>query len=128
VDEEGLSQRQAAKIFDISQSTLSRWKRQQRETGTLESKPTGGDYRSLIDTPGRRVRIRQIVEQRPDATYEEIREKYNTRAKQKVSRSCIVRAVKKMGITRKKNLRSEGALERRRSNKAPGFFHENRRF
>ena len=53
----GLSCRAAAARFGVAPSTAIRWQAQQRETGSVASKPQGGDMRSRA-----RVDVRRRVE------------------------------------------------------------------
>jgi transposase len=69
--EGGLSRRQAASLFDVGISTVIRWVRRFRETGSVVAKPMGGDHRSLLT--GERDWILQRIEAEPDLTVEELR-------------------------------------------------------
>jgi transposase len=69
--EGGLSRRQAANLFDVGVSTVIRWVRCFRETGSVAAKPMGGDHRSLLT--GERDWILQRIEAEPDLTVDELR-------------------------------------------------------
>lgn len=69
--EGGLSRRQAAGVFDVGISTVIRWVRRLRETGSVAAKPMGGDHRSRLT--GERVWILKRIAAEPDLTVEELR-------------------------------------------------------
>src|SRR5512134_1346742 len=71
--EGGLSCRQAAALFDVGVSTVIRWVRLARETGSVAAKPMGGDRRSRL-TGERRVWLLERVASEPDLTLEEVRD------------------------------------------------------
>ena len=67
------------------------------DTGSYEAKKRSGGAPRKI-SPEARCKMRQIIEEKPDATLEEIREQANL----KVSISTIYREIKRMNITLKK--------------------------
>lgn len=69
----GLSRRQAAARFDVGVSTVIRWTRLARETGSAAARPMGGDRRSLL-VGERRVWLLERVAAEPDLTLEELRD------------------------------------------------------
>jgi transposase len=69
--EGGLSRRQAAELFDVGVSTVIRWVRRFRATGSVAAKPMGGDHRSRLT--GERTWILERIEAEPDLTVEELR-------------------------------------------------------
>jgi len=71
--EGGLSCRQAASLFAVGVSTVIRWVRRARETGSVAAKPMGGDRRSRL-TGERRVWLLERVASEPDLTLEEVRD------------------------------------------------------
>lgn len=71
--EGGLSRRQAAELFDVGISTVIRWTRRSRETGSAAAKPMGGDRRSVL-VGERRVWLLERVAAEPDLTLEELRD------------------------------------------------------
>ena len=46
--EGGQSRRQTASLFGVGISTVIRWVRRLRETGSVAAKPMGGDHRSRL--------------------------------------------------------------------------------
>ena len=75
--EGGLSRRPAAGLFDVGISTVIRWVRRFRATGSVAAKPMGGDHRSRLT--GERVWILQRIEAEPDLTVEELRDELRDR-------------------------------------------------
>jgi transposase len=75
--EDGLSRRQAAEVFDVGVSSVIRWVQRFRATGSVAAKPMGGDHRSLLT--GERAWILERIEEAPDLTLEELREKLKAR-------------------------------------------------
>jgi transposase len=70
----GLSCRQAAERFGVSASSAIRWREQHRRTGTVASKPQGGDRRSgRIEAHAEA--ILEWVDEVPDITLMELRSK-----------------------------------------------------
>jgi len=54
----GVHQSEIAQIFDVDQSTISRWRRKFRETGDVKDRPRSG--RPRITTPGEDRYIRRM--------------------------------------------------------------------
>lgn len=71
--EGGLSRRQAAALFDVGVSTVIRWTRRARESGSAAAKPMGGDRRSLL-VGAPRLWLLERVAAEPDLTLEEVRD------------------------------------------------------
>ena len=90
---DGMSHSEAVSFFEISRDSLYRWLKKYSETG------------DVLDAPRKEYKVRKIDSQRlleeiekcPDATLEELAEKFNCWP------HAIFRRLKKLGITRKKN-------------------------
>jgi transposase len=68
----GLSGRQAGERFGVSPSSVSRWRRREREQGDARPKALGGDRKSQrIDA--HKATILSVLEETPDLTIEELR-------------------------------------------------------
>ena len=50
----GMSRRQAAKLFKLGASSVIRWAEQHEQTGTVAAKPMGGSRRTSIARADRR--------------------------------------------------------------------------
>jgi transposase len=95
--------RQVAERFAVSQPTLERWVRRQRETGVLDPLARGGGWVSPVEV----AVLQGLVKERPDRTTDELTRAYNSRvgAKARVHRSSILRALQRTGYVFKKNAR-----------------------
>jgi transposase len=91
--------RQIARRFRVSLSFVTRLVKRRRETGYFFPKDHGGGHPAAVD--GKDLeRLRQVVEQHPDATLEELAAFLGISC----GRMAIARALKKLGITRKKKV------------------------
>ena len=75
--EGGQSRRQTASLFGVGISTVIRWVRRLRETGSVAAKPMGGDHRSRLT--GERAWILERIGAEPDLTVEELRSELRDR-------------------------------------------------
>jgi transposase len=89
---EGNSFRKTAEVFKVSTSTLRAWKIKLKETGTLAPKKRKETWRKIDPD-----KLRKYVEENPDAYQYEIAEAFGVRL------YAIQKALKRLGITRKKN-------------------------
>jgi transposase len=69
--EGGLSRREAADVFGVSPSTAVKWMRRHHDTGSVASRPMGGDHRSRLG--GERSFIEKQLAAVNDLTIEELR-------------------------------------------------------
>lgn len=97
-----------AKAYSVSKWTVYRLVGQKRKTGTVALRTSQRGRKPLL-TKQDHARIRASIEERPDITIEELREKLELKA----SYSTVERAVNKMGYTYKK--KSLHATERERT-------------
>jgi transposase len=93
------SWRQIARRFQVSLSFVTRLVQRHRATGNYGPKPHGGGRRAALDAPAQE-RLRRLVQDQPDATLEELAARVGVPC----SRMAIARALKKLGITRKKKV------------------------
>src|SRR5262245_18092072 len=93
------SLRQIAQQFLVSLSFVVRLLRHYRTTGSLEPKPHGGGRQPALN-PAQLKRLAALIGETPDATLEELRRRLGVDC----STMAIVRALKKLGITRKKKV------------------------
>lgn len=99
---EGLDYRGLAERFQISESTVSRLLRRQRETGSIEPLPHGGGTPFLV-SPAKLSVLKGLVAQQPDATLKELCTKFCRRTRVKLSHATMCRELRRMGLTRKKS-------------------------
>ena len=100
-DARDVTDEQVAKLFNVGEATVHRWKRLKRETGALDHKPFGGGMPSRV-TPDQLAVVRKIVEEQPDQTVQEVAWEFHRRTGRSVSRSAMGRTLLKLGFTRKK--------------------------
>jgi transposase len=99
VDEHQGTQCQVAGRFRVSPSFVARLLRRRRLTGSLAPKPHGGGQPPAL-TQGDLQRLRELVQQQPDATLEELRRRLGASC----SLAAICRALKELGLPRKKKV------------------------
>src|SRR5436309_6423859 len=90
------SLRQIARRFLVSLAFVTRLMRHHRETGSVEPKPHGGGRPPALG-PADRERLRQLERDQPDATLDELRQRWGIDCR----RMAIFRAFRKLNITRK---------------------------
>lgn len=102
--QKGLSRRQAAERFGISPSSAVRWKKLERDTGSVEPKALGGDRRSgRIEVHA--DWLKAFVKRNHDATLEEIGAALKAERGLKVAVSTLWRFFDRHAITLKKSRR-----------------------
>jgi transposase len=98
--DQGMSQREAARTFSVSEPTVKRYLKQRRETGSLAPKAIPGRPKKKI---GHLLeRLRPQLEAHPDATLKEHCRLWEAETGAKVSPSTIGRAIERLKWTRKK--------------------------
>lgn len=97
-DERVCSQRRIADLFGVSLSWVEKLLRRKRQTGSIAPKPHGGGGRPVFDET-RLEQLRRLVEDDPDATLAQLRDRLGLN----VSLSVIHRAVVKLGLTYKRS-------------------------
>lgn len=100
-EKEGGSLRELAKRFNVALSFVIKLRKQYKETGALKPKEyTRGPATKL--TQNDLQQLKQLVEEKNDATLNELMENLNNKRKIHVSISTISRGLRKLGLTRKK--------------------------
>jgi transposase len=87
----GHTQAEAEQELGVSISSITRWRKKLRETGSLEDKEPQRNPRKLPDTD-----LKAYIASHPDAYFTEIAEHF------KCSDEGVRKACKRLGITRKK--------------------------
>ena len=93
------SLRQIARRFLVSISFVVRLLQTYRRTGSIQPHPPGGGNPAKLD-PEDLEHLRELVRQQPDATLEELRQRLGVPC----STMAICRALKKLGLPRKKKV------------------------
>lgn len=91
-----------AKRFAVGTATVKRLIRRFQATGSVEPLPHGGGQKPKI-AADRLPRVQRLLEANPDWSIEELAAAYNKQEGADVSRSTMVRAVARLGFTRKKS-------------------------
>jgi transposase len=111
------SYEEIAALLDVGEATVSRVLRRHRETGSIEpAAPGGGNFSPIA---GQVVRLlKAIVEQLPDATVAELTTALVERSGTSTSRSAVLRALQRIGYSRKKSPSSPRSGTRRNTGHA----------
>jgi transposase len=107
----GLGQAEAARLFGVGTSTIKRWKRQRRETGTLAPKARPG--RTPLIGPAQRAALEAQVGAAPDATLAEHCATWERAHGVRVSTATMSRALARLGWPLKKRPSSPASGTRR---------------
>jgi transposase len=91
--------RQIAQRFLVSISFVTRLLQLHRTTGSVEPRPHGGGHQPVL-TPEDLQRLRELIDDRPDATLEECRRHLGSSC----SLATISRALSQLGLPRKKKV------------------------
>ncbi len=96
VDRREGSLRLLARRFFVSVTFIARLLRHRRQTGSLEPQPHGGGRQPALD-PAACERLRQCLQQHPEATLDELRQQVGVPC----SRMAVARALRRLKIPRK---------------------------
>lgn len=110
----GLTWQEATELFSVSIATVNRLMRLDRETGSVAPRDHGGGQRHRI--PDERLAVlRELVDDRADATISELRVLYRDATKVDVSEATIGRALARLRLSRKKRASSTRSAQSRAS-------------
>jgi putative transposase len=98
----GLSRREAADLFQIGVSTAINWVKRWEATGSVATKPMGGDQVSKI-VGGDAEWVLGLVRAKPDLTLAEIQSALRKQRRLEVSIAAVWRFLDKHGLRFKKN-------------------------
>ena len=84
--------------YEIGTATVKRWCRLERETGGVKPRPRGGGMPRSVDDE----QLLLLVGIMPDATLPDLTDAYREVASGETTRSSIIRALKRLGLSRKK--------------------------
>jgi transposase len=97
--ERGMSKAQAARLFDVSLSSVKRYSRTAREGGSLEPRKSPGRPRKADEKA--RALLEKDVEERPAATISQRRRFLEHLTGTTLSDSTVRRLMKRMGFSQK---------------------------
>lgn len=100
-EDEGVSQRKLANRFSVAPSFIQKLIKQYRETDSVAPKVRTQQTTPKLNNEHLSI-LHRLVEERNDATLEELRDLLAAEAGVDVSRSTIDRALDKLGLTLKK--------------------------
>ena len=98
----GLSTREVAERFGVCRSSVQRWLRRLRTTGDAKPLPIGGGTHTRRVGEEHAAAVTKILEECNDLTLAEIGTRLEERTGLAVSVSTVFRAVRALGVTRKK--------------------------
>src|SRR5919199_2313671 len=108
----GTPRSEVIRLFGVSTATLTRWRRRQRETGSLAESPRSGP--PAVKTAGLEAALLTRLPERPDATLEEHCQWWEQVSGIRVSHATMSRAITwRCGWTRKKSLAGRASAPRR---------------
>jgi transposase len=105
--DQGTPRSDVIRVFGVSTATLTRWRRRQRETGSLAESPRPGP--PGVKTVGMPAALGPRLEEQPDATLEEHCEWWEATSGTRVSHATMSRAITALGWTRKKTRTANSA-------------------
>lgn len=98
----GMPRSEVVSTFQVSLASLKRWHAARRDTGNLSSRaPTGGVEPTIA--PAQYEHLRAQVAAFPDATLAEHATRWNAAHSTSISQWTIGRAIRALGLTRKKS-------------------------
>ncbi len=107
----GTPRPEVIRLFGVSTATLTRWRRRQRETGSLAESPRSGPPRRK--TVGLSTALPARLNEHPDATLEEHCQWWEQESGVRVSHATMSRVLTGLGWTRKKSLDGPASAMRR---------------
>ncbi len=109
----GMSRRQAAKVFKVGASSVIRWTELHEQTGTVAAKPMGGSRGTSIEGSDRQWLLRLIASQ-PDLTLEEMRRELAEQRSLAVGHGSVWRFCEREQLSFKKKSTRHAARQARR--------------
>ena len=88
----GHSQREAQRVYGVGLSAINKWHQQYQKTGDLKDPPPRRSFKKLDPE-----KLTAYVKEHPDAYLKEIGEAFSC------SDTAVLKAFKRLGVTRKKN-------------------------
>ena len=94
------SNRQIAALMGISESTIEKWTRRERETGSVAAAPHAGGVARVLAPQGEF--LRQAVKAEPDISLNELCVRLQAELQLRVSTSMVSRELSRLRLGRKK--------------------------
>lgn len=96
------SSRDLAERFGVAPSTVSEWARQLHDRGTLQPLPNRG--RQTLWQPPQLKALRKALDDKPDATLDQLAEALEPVVGRRLVASTIWRGLQRLNVTRKKKI------------------------
>ena len=93
--------KEVAERFAIGDASVRRWVRRFRETASLEPSPHAGGRAAKV-SDAELSQLLALVEERPDRTVAQVAQEWRRRMQVTISRSAVLRALHRAGLTFKK--------------------------
>lgn len=93
--------RQIAEMMGISEESIERWTRRQRETGSVAASPHAGGVTRVL--AAHETFLRDAVKAQSDMSLEDLRIHIQAKLKLKVSESMVSRELTRLELPRKKS-------------------------
>lgn len=97
------SMAQVALRFGVGQATVNRWVNCHRRTGRLEPLPHAGGSTAKVDEVGLSL-LCLLLEEQAEATRPEVAQRYEQERGVRLSVATVGRELRRVGLTRKKDL------------------------
>jgi transposase len=104
------SNRRIAEIMGISESTIEKWMRRQRETGSVAAAPHAGGVARVLAPQGEF--LRRAVKAEPDISLNELCVRLQAELKLQVSTSMVSRELIRLRLGRKKRVSTTASGKR----------------
>ncbi|NOK23938.1 helix-turn-helix domain-containing protein [Corallococcus carmarthensis] len=104
-----------ARRFMLGYATVRRYIARFEASESVHARPHGGGAPRKVDATGEAL-LRQLVNEHPDATDEELARQYSQRAEDSISHATVNRVLHRMGLTRKNVTARRGGRQRGRRN------------
>lgn len=105
------SNRQIAELMNVSESTLEKWTRRTRETGSVAAFAHAGGVARVLAPHG--DFLRTAVKSQPDISLDELVGRVQAELKLRVNASMISRELRRLGLGRKKRVSTTPSAKRR---------------
>lgn len=102
--DEGATQMDVAKRFEVSQDTVQRYERRRRQTGSVGPTPRTGRVPKI--KPEQHQQLRELVASRTDWSLQSISDAWREKTGVDVSANVLCKTCRRVGITFKKNPKS----------------------
>jgi transposase len=105
---------QLAVRFSVSPSSVERWVYRQKATGSVAPTPNPAGKANAIVTEEDKALLVGFYREHPDATYEELAERFGRETGRPIARSTMGASIKRLEITRKKRASNPRSASRKK--------------